>query len=86
MKFALQAFISCAAAFPFVADNLDSRSDSESNCGPIPCTTFNAKEQYVDVSSATRHQFIAPTHDDRRGPCPGLKLVRILVNRQRIHR
>jgi hypothetical protein len=42
----------------------------ESNCGPIPCTTFNETEQLVSVDGV--HAFVAPVASDRRGPCPGL--------------
>ncbi|PQE32143.1 hypothetical protein CJF32_00001736 [Rutstroemia sp. NJR-2017a WRK4] len=45
---------------------------AESNCGQIPCLNFDPVDQYVDVSSATGHQFIAPGATDIRGPCPGL--------------
>lgn len=32
----------------------------ESNCGPIPCLTFNAEDQYVDVSLGSEHEYVAP--------------------------
>lgn len=37
---------------------------------PIPM--FNAKDQYVDVSEGSGHEWVAPGPDDIRGPCPGL--------------
>jgi hypothetical protein len=37
---------------------------------PIPI--FNAKAQYVDVSKGSGHEFVPPSGDDLRGPCPGL--------------
>lgn len=47
-------------------------SQNEGNCGIIPCTTFNAADQFVDVRPGTLHQFVAPGPSDKRGPCPGL--------------
>ncbi|CZS99271.1 related to oxidase [Rhynchosporium agropyri] len=47
-------------------------SQNEGNCGIIPCTTFNAADQLVDVRPGTLHQFVAPRSSDKRGPCPGL--------------
>ncbi|KAH7351090.1 hypothetical protein BKA65DRAFT_251559 [Rhexocercosporidium sp. MPI-PUGE-AT-0058] len=47
-------------------------SQNEGNCGIIPCTTFNAADQFVDVRPGTAHQFVAPGPNDKRGPCPGL--------------
>ncbi|SPO27775.1 uncharacterized protein UTRI_10184 [Ustilago trichophora] len=35
---------------------------------------FNAKEQYVDLTS-DEHKFIPPGPNDIRGPCPGLNLL-----------
>lgn len=37
-----------------------------------PVNTFNAKAQYVDVSAGSGHEWVAPTANDLRGPCPGL--------------
>jgi hypothetical protein len=37
-----------------------------------PVNTFNAKAQYVDVSEGSGHEFVPPSGDDLRGPCPGL--------------
>jgi len=37
-----------------------------------PVNTFNAKAQYVDVSKGSGHEWVAPSGDDLRGPCPGL--------------
>lgn len=48
------------------------RQDSlfETNCGPIPCVTFDEEEQFVSVDG--EYAFVAPTKSDIRGPCPGL--------------
>lgn len=37
---------------------------------PVPI--FNARAQYVDVSAGSGHEFVPPSGDDLRGPCPGL--------------
>ena len=37
-----------------------------------PINTFNEKLQYVDVSKGSGHEFVPPSGDDLRGPCPGL--------------
>ena len=79
MKSFALLWVAHASAYPFVVSEIAnarphvSRASGETNCGPIPCGTFNAAEQYVDVSKATGHQFVAPTAADERGPCPGLK-------------
>lgn len=78
MKSYFFALAAPAAAFPFVVENAGNSAAAvdleprETNCGPLPCSVFNAKEQFVDVSARTGHQFKAPTASDRRGPCPGL--------------
>lgn len=74
MKTFILALAAQAVAFPFAPDtaDFDLHKRDETNCGPLPCTVFNEKEQFVDVSSKTGHQFIAPKPSDRRGPCPGL--------------
>ncbi|QIW98310.1 hypothetical protein AMS68_003828 [Peltaster fructicola] len=73
-----------AAAFPHlmneellkqVSSQVDRRdalgiSAAESNCGTRLCPTFDAKDQFVDISG--EHQFVAPGEGDIRGPCPGL--------------
>ncbi|CAK4010345.1 Aromatic peroxygenase [Lecanosticta acicola] len=67
-----------AAAFPQVLQHLGQSQhmprdgSTETNCGPVPCTLFNAQEQFVDVSEASGHQWMTPTAEDQRGPCPGL--------------
>ncbi|KAH7399990.1 hypothetical protein BKA64DRAFT_670896 [Cadophora sp. MPI-SDFR-AT-0126] len=72
-----------ASAFPgMTAESLNARqavppvplplSQNEGNCGIIPCTTFNAADQFVDVRPGTPHQFVPPGPNDKRGPCPGL--------------
>jgi hypothetical protein len=33
---------------------------TESNCGPIPCLTFDEKEQYIDVTPGSEHEYVAP--------------------------
>ena len=68
-----------AAAFPAVLEHLGQwqqvprDGSQETNCGPTPCTFFDAKEQYVDVTEGSGNEFVAPTAQDQRGPCPGLK-------------
>lgn len=37
---------------------------------------YNAKEQYVDLTS-DEHKYIPPGPADLRGPCPGLNIVRM---------
>jgi len=37
-----------------------------------PVNTFNANAQYVNVSSGSGHEWVAPSGNDLRGPCPGL--------------
>jgi hypothetical protein len=44
---------------------------------PVPI--FNAKAQYVDVSAGSGHEFVAPSGDDLRGPCPGLNASKLHV-------
>lgn len=34
--------------------------------------TFNAAEQYVDVSEGSANAWVAPGEGDLRGPCPGM--------------
>lgn len=45
-------------------------SKAETNCGPTPCTVFNAKDQLVSVTGEHVYQSLAAS--DIRGPCPGL--------------
>ncbi|KAM0702300.1 hypothetical protein Q7P35_011210 [Cladosporium inversicolor] len=40
---------------------------------PVPI--FNAKAQYVDVGPGSGHEFVPPSGDDLRGPCPGLNAM-----------
>lgn len=43
------------------------------NCGSHgKCTYFDAKDQLVDVSAGSGHEFQAPRNGDLRGQCPGL--------------
>src|SRR3954471_1949972 len=53
-----------ALSFPTAEDNIEMRRAvavaEESNCGPIPCVTFDEKEQFVDVRPGTKHQYVAP--------------------------
>lgn len=37
---------------------------------PVP--VFDAKSQYINVSSGSGHEYVPPGSDDLRGPCPGL--------------
>lgn len=48
----------------------ENRAVDETNCGPVPCTVFNEKEQFVSIDG--EHAFVAPISGDLRGPCPGL--------------
>jgi len=34
--------------------------------------TFDAKLQYINVTKGSGHEYVAPSGDDLRGPCPGL--------------
>lgn len=34
--------------------------------------TFNAEEQFIDVSEGSGNEYVAPGPNDLRGPCPGL--------------
>ncbi|KAF2173462.1 hypothetical protein M409DRAFT_15744 [Zasmidium cellare ATCC 36951] len=45
-------------------------SQARGNCGVIPCTVFDATEQYV--SNTGEHAYASPAADEIRGPCPGL--------------
>ncbi|KAJ5585785.1 hypothetical protein N7450_005572 [Penicillium hetheringtonii] len=46
-------------------------SRAETNCGPTtPCSYFDASDQFVSVEG--EHEYVAPTSDQIRGPCPGL--------------
>lgn len=40
-----------------------------------PVSTFNAAEQYIDVSEGSGHEYVAPTAGDLRGPCPGYETM-----------
>lgn len=43
------------------------------NCGfHGPCTTFDEKDQFVDVRPGSGHEWTAPGPSDIRGQCPGL--------------
>jgi len=37
---------------------------------PVP--VFDAKKQYINVTKGSGHEYVAPSGDDLRGPCPGL--------------
>jgi hypothetical protein len=43
-----------------------------------PVNTFNAKAQLVDISKGSGHEFVPPSGDDLRGPCPGLNASKFL--------
>lgn len=45
-------------------------SKAQTNCGPTPCTTFDAKDQLVSLTG--QHAYQSPAASDIRGPCPGL--------------
>ncbi|TVY73471.1 Aromatic peroxygenase [Lachnellula suecica] len=45
-------------------------SRAQTNCGPTPCTTFDAADQLVSVTGQNAYQ--SPAASDIRGPCPGL--------------
>lgn len=45
-------------------------SQAETNCGPTPCTTFDAEDQLVSVTG--EYAYASPGAGDIRGPCPGL--------------
>ncbi|WPH01851.1 Hypothetical protein R9X50_00470500 [Acrodontium crateriforme] len=45
-------------------------SRGESNCGIIPCPSFDEKDAFVSITG--EHEYMAPTESDIRGPCPGL--------------
>lgn len=71
----LCALAGLASAFPagFEASiNQRQGGGVESQCGSIPCPTFHLTEQFVDVRDGTIHEYVAPTNQDKRGPCPGL--------------
>ncbi|KAJ5054164.1 uncharacterized protein L3040_000446 [Drepanopeziza brunnea f. sp. 'multigermtubi'] len=82
MMFSVLVLVFMASAFPSMADVIETRqavppvplplSQNEPNCGIIPCPTFDAADQFVDVRPGTPHQFVPPTASDRRGPCSGL--------------
>ncbi|KAK6442644.1 hypothetical protein LTR95_001123 [Oleoguttula sp. CCFEE 5521] len=40
-----------------------------------PVNTFNEKAQFVDVSHGSGHEWVAPSGNDLRGPCPGLNAM-----------
>ena len=56
--------------------SLQSREDAlttslaETNCGPIPCTTFDYEDQLISITGEYAYQ--SPSVSDIRGPCPGL--------------
>lgn len=71
----LALVIGQAAAFPSLpleARGITPANENESNTGVIKSTTFDPKDQLVDVRPGTKNEFVAPTDGDIRGPCPGL--------------
>lgn len=42
------------------------------NTGIRPALGFDAREQFVNVTTGSGHEWIAPGSGDRRGECPGL--------------
>lgn len=74
---AIAAFAATAAAWPVVMqqDALLKRAAAQGrlNTGAgHPFPTFNAQEQYVDVTDNGPNPFKAPGASDLRGQCPGL--------------
>ena len=74
-----------AAAYPWAmeaSNNLQKRVEpaprqpnflsGRSNTSPLGAVTFDAKEQYVDVTQGSGNEFVAPKTGDIRGQCPGL--------------
>lgn len=68
-------------AFPALASNVATSTskragpidiDNEANSGFFPNLGFDAKDQYVDVSPGSGHEFQPPGPNDIRGPCPAL--------------
>lgn len=71
-------------AYPFALDDVAAKrqvlttvtsvaqqiSKARTNCGNIPCLTFDAHDQYV--STTDDHAYASPGAGDIRGPCPGL--------------
>lgn len=47
-------------------------SKAESNCGLVPCVTFNEDDQLMKLDGAHAHAYVRPGPGDIRGPCPGL--------------
>jgi hypothetical protein len=42
------------------------------NTGLLPGLTFNAQEQFINVTQGSGHEFASPGSGDIRGQCPGL--------------
>lgn len=71
-------------AYPFALDDLAATrqvtttvtsvaqqiSKARTNCGNIPCLTFDAHDQHV--STTGNHAYASPGPGEIRGPCPGL--------------
>lgn len=45
-------------------------SKAQTNCGTLPCPTFDLQDQRVELTG--EHRYIAPRKGDIRGLCPGL--------------
>jgi hypothetical protein len=62
------------------AGDIEARQAGAGAATPLfePTNTFNAKTQLVDVSKGSGHEFVAPSGNDLRGPCPGLNASKFL--------
>lgn len=72
---ALTSLLPFAAAWPALMDAqpIMKRADTRLNTGVAhPNPSFNAADQYVDVTPGSAHEFRAPGPGDKRGECPGL--------------
>ena len=56
-------------ALPLPSDALGI-SKAQTNCGPLPCLTFDPEDQLVSVTG--EYAYASPAADEIRGPCPGL--------------
>lgn len=72
---ALAFFLPFGVAWPALMDTkpVMKRADTRLNTGfAHPNPSFNAADQYVDVTPGSAHEFRAPGPGDQRGECPGL--------------
>ncbi|EAT80682.1 hypothetical protein HBI56_204320 [Parastagonospora nodorum] len=81
---ALLALLPLAAAWPQVME-MNDRMKKREEPGPrapvfksgrpntgLPALTFNAQEQFINVTQGSGHEFVSPGSGDIRGQCPGL--------------